>query len=72
MTPYLYTQPAGSTTWPTLASMISSKKRLLNFVDSGADASVPWYTTFRYSSLSHLTFCASVSSSPNEYTFVFG
>ncbi|KAG0284865.1 hypothetical protein BGZ96_010801 [Linnemannia gamsii] len=42
MTPYLYTQTAGSTTWPTLASMISSKKRLLNFVDSGADASVPW------------------------------
>jgi hypothetical protein len=23
--------------------MISSKKRLVNFVDSGADASVPWY-----------------------------
>ncbi|KAF9280247.1 hypothetical protein BGZ88_012301 [Linnemannia elongata] len=42
MTPYLYTQTAGSTTWPTLASMISSNKRLLNFVDSGADASVPW------------------------------
>ncbi|KAF9122777.1 hypothetical protein BGX30_001794 [Mortierella sp. GBA39] len=42
MTPYLYTQSTGNTTWPTLASMIASKKRLLNFVDSGADASVPW------------------------------
>ncbi|KAF8930509.1 hypothetical protein BGZ47_000506 [Haplosporangium gracile] len=42
MTPYLYTQTTGNTTWPTLASMISSKKRFLNFVDSGADASVPW------------------------------
>ncbi|KAF9135472.1 hypothetical protein BGW39_002617 [Mortierella sp. 14UC] len=38
---YLYTQQAG-TPWPTLSSMISSKKRLLNFVDSGADTSVPW------------------------------
>ncbi|KAF9086870.1 hypothetical protein BGX29_002701 [Mortierella sp. GBA35] len=42
MTPYLYTQTAGSTAWPTLGEMIASKKRLLNFVDSGADASVPW------------------------------
>ncbi|KAF9921015.1 hypothetical protein FBU30_008986 [Linnemannia zychae] len=39
---YLYTQPAGSTTFPTLGEMIASKKRLLNFVDDGADASVPW------------------------------
>ncbi|KAG0032646.1 hypothetical protein BGZ81_010371 [Podila clonocystis] len=39
---YLYTQPEGSTTWPTLATMISTKKRLVNFIDSGADASVPW------------------------------
>ena len=46
MTPYLYTQATGNTTWPTLASMIASKKRLLNFVDDGANASVPWYTTF--------------------------
>ncbi|KAG0259329.1 hypothetical protein BGZ95_004719 [Linnemannia exigua] len=38
---YLYTQTAG-TPWPTLASMISSKKRFLNFIDGGADASVPW------------------------------
>jgi hypothetical protein len=46
---YLYTQASGTTTWPTLAEMISSGKRLVNFVDSGADASVPWYnhdTTF--------------------------
>ncbi|KAF9405010.1 hypothetical protein BGZ94_003811 [Podila epigama] len=39
---YLHTQPSGSTTWPTLAAMISSKKRIVNFIDSGADASVPW------------------------------
>ncbi|KAF9360917.1 hypothetical protein BGX34_007415 [Mortierella sp. NVP85] len=39
---YLYTQPSGTTAWPTLAEMISSGKRLVNFVDSGADASVPW------------------------------
>ncbi|KAG0241605.1 PLC-like phosphodiesterase [Mortierella sp. GBAus27b] len=42
MTPYLYTQTPGNTAWPTLASMISSGKRLVNFVDAGADASVPW------------------------------
>ncbi|KAI1318565.1 hypothetical protein EDD11_006255 [Mortierella claussenii] len=39
---YLYTQTTGTTTWPTLAEMISSGKRLVNYVDSGADASVPW------------------------------
>ncbi|KAF8953695.1 hypothetical protein CPC16_012068 [Podila verticillata] len=39
---YIYTQPVGNTTWPTLASMIASKKRLVNFIDDGADASVPW------------------------------
>ncbi|KAG0322469.1 hypothetical protein BGZ99_003337 [Dissophora globulifera] len=42
VTNYLYTQTTGSTTWPTLADMISSGKRLVNYVDSGADASVPW------------------------------
>ncbi|KAG0212354.1 hypothetical protein BGX28_006498 [Mortierella sp. GBA30] len=40
---YLYTPANGaSTPWPTLAQMISSKKRLVNFIDNGADASVPW------------------------------
>ncbi|KAF9912773.1 hypothetical protein EC991_008635 [Linnemannia zychae] len=38
---YLYTQQAGAP-WETLSSMIASKKRLLNYIDSGADASVPW------------------------------
>ncbi|KAF9935036.1 hypothetical protein FBU30_008529 [Linnemannia zychae] len=42
LSPYLHTQPAGSASWPTLAQMIASKKRLVNFIDSGADASVPW------------------------------
>ncbi|KAF9581049.1 hypothetical protein BGW38_002070 [Lunasporangiospora selenospora] len=42
LTNYLYTQTAGSTSWPTLAQMISSGKRLVNFIDAGADASVPW------------------------------
>jgi len=40
---YVYTQPVGSLTWPTLQSLISSGKRLINFVDTGADQStVPW------------------------------
>ncbi|KAI1316310.1 hypothetical protein EDD11_010153 [Mortierella claussenii] len=39
---YSYAQATGSTAWPTLAQLISSGKRLLNFVDQGADASVPW------------------------------
>ncbi|KAF9344461.1 hypothetical protein BGX26_004343 [Mortierella sp. AD094] len=39
---YLYTQAVGDKTWPTLAQMISSGKRLVNYVDHGADASVPW------------------------------
>ncbi|KAF9157470.1 hypothetical protein DFQ26_008705 [Actinomortierella ambigua] len=33
---------AGSTNWPTLAEMISSGKRLVNFIDDGYSASVPW------------------------------
>ncbi|KAF8961690.1 hypothetical protein BGZ46_001305 [Entomortierella lignicola] len=39
---YLYTQTAGNKTWPTLAEMISSGKRLVNYIDHGADSSVPW------------------------------
>ncbi|KAG0362000.1 PLC-like phosphodiesterase [Gamsiella multidivaricata] len=42
MSNYLYTQQESAAAWPTLATMISSGKRLVNFVDSGADASVPW------------------------------
>ncbi|KAF9089172.1 hypothetical protein BGX23_006879 [Mortierella sp. AD031] len=42
LSPYLHAQPTGTAAWPTLAQMISSKKRLVNFIDSGADASVPW------------------------------
>jgi len=40
---YVYTQPVGSLTWPTLQSMISSGKRLVNFIDTGADqTTLPW------------------------------
>ncbi|KAF8928109.1 PLC-like phosphodiesterase [Dissophora ornata] len=39
---YSYAQTVDNTTWPTLAQMISSGKRLLSFLDSGADGSVPW------------------------------
>ncbi|KAG9062583.1 hypothetical protein KI688_004885 [Linnemannia hyalina] len=42
LSPYLYAQATGATIWPTLAQMIASKKRLVNFIDSGADATVPW------------------------------
>ncbi|KAF8939474.1 PLC-like phosphodiesterase [Dissophora ornata] len=42
MTDYLYTQTTGNTTWPTLAEMISSGKRLVNYIDTGYDSSVPW------------------------------
>ncbi|KAF9106681.1 hypothetical protein BGX27_009059 [Mortierella sp. AM989] len=42
MDKYSHTQPAGSAAWPTLAQMISSGKRLVNFIDNGADATVPW------------------------------
>ncbi|KAF9128942.1 hypothetical protein BG015_004257 [Linnemannia schmuckeri] len=42
LSPYLHAQAKGATAWPTLAQMISSKKRLVNFIDSGADATVPW------------------------------
>ncbi|KAG0224231.1 hypothetical protein BGW41_005178 [Actinomortierella wolfii] len=39
---YLYTQEAGNTNWPTLGEMISSGKRIVNFIDDGYSASVPW------------------------------
>ncbi|KAF9431827.1 hypothetical protein BGZ76_011642 [Entomortierella beljakovae] len=39
---YSHVQAAGNKTWPTLAQMISSKKRLVSFIDTGADATVPW------------------------------
>ncbi|GJJ68949.1 hypothetical protein EMPS_01295 [Entomortierella parvispora] len=42
MVDYSYTQPVGNNTWPTLAEMISSGKRLVSYLDDGADASVPW------------------------------
>ncbi|CAO3569702.1 unnamed protein product [Mortierella alpina] len=41
LVPYSYT-PTSNGAWPTLAEMISSKKRLVSFLDNGADASVPW------------------------------
>ncbi|KAF7730406.1 hypothetical protein EC973_002212 [Apophysomyces ossiformis] len=40
---YTYTQAVGSQTWPTLQEMIASGKRVVNFLDSGADqTTVPW------------------------------
>ncbi|KAF9362642.1 hypothetical protein BGX34_005755 [Mortierella sp. NVP85] len=39
---YSYAHPAGNGAWPTLTQMISTGKRLVSFVDKGADASVPW------------------------------
>ncbi|KAG0048229.1 hypothetical protein BGZ83_006786 [Gryganskiella cystojenkinii] len=42
LVPYSYAQKPGNTTWPTLAQMISSGKRLVSYLDSGAAASVPW------------------------------
>jgi hypothetical protein len=40
---YTYTQPAGNLTWPTLQKMIDDNKRVVNFVDTGADQStLPW------------------------------
>jgi len=34
--------PLGASGWPTLGSMIDSGKRLVTFLDNGADASVPY------------------------------
>jgi predicted O-linked N-acetylglucosamine transferase (SPINDLY family) len=40
---YLYVQPNNNYTWPTLSEMISSGKRLVNFMDVNADqTTVPW------------------------------
>ncbi|CAO3571808.1 unnamed protein product [Mortierella alpina] len=42
MDKYSHTQPTASGTWPTLGEMIATGKRLVSFIDSGADANVPW------------------------------
>jgi hypothetical protein len=43
LTDYCYTHASGSYTWPTLSDMISSGKRVVNFVDTGADTTtVDW------------------------------
>ncbi|GJJ77768.1 hypothetical protein EMPS_10127 [Entomortierella parvispora] len=42
LVPYSYAQAKGNTTWPTLAQMIASGKKLVSYLDTGADASVPW------------------------------
>lgn len=40
---YLFVQPQSNWTWPTLSEMISSGKRLVNFMDVGADQTkVSW------------------------------
>ncbi|CAG8569907.1 7270_t:CDS:2, partial [Cetraspora pellucida] len=42
LTQYCYTQPLNSS-WPTMSKIISSGKRVINFLDSGADTTtVPW------------------------------
>ncbi|CAG8489581.1 2640_t:CDS:2 [Ambispora gerdemannii] len=40
--PYVYSQQDTKSAWPTLQSMINSGKRVVNFIDVGADPSVPW------------------------------
>ncbi|KAG9286778.1 hypothetical protein G9A89_012328 [Geosiphon pyriformis] len=40
--PYLYTRQDPKQPWPTLQSIINSGKRVVNFIDTGADANVPW------------------------------
>ncbi|KAI8989379.1 PLC-like phosphodiesterase [Pilobolus umbonatus] len=41
---YSYVQAVGSRQWPTLQELITSGKRVINFVDEGADQSVlPWF-----------------------------
>ncbi|KAF9280900.1 hypothetical protein BGZ68_006950 [Mortierella alpina] len=42
MDKYAFTQPAASGNWPTLGEMIATGKRLVSFIDSGADPNVPW------------------------------
>ncbi|CAG8500174.1 4506_t:CDS:10, partial [Ambispora leptoticha] len=39
---YVYPQQDATSAWPTLQSMINSGKRVVNFIDVGADQSVPW------------------------------
>lgn len=40
---YLYVQSANNYTWPTLGEMIASGKRVVNFMDEGANPSqYPW------------------------------
>ncbi|RIB18700.1 PLC-like phosphodiesterase [Gigaspora rosea] len=42
LTRYCFTQPLGAP-WPTMADIIKSGKRVINFLDSGADnKTVPW------------------------------
>ncbi|OBZ83898.1 hypothetical protein A0J61_08046 [Choanephora cucurbitarum] len=43
LTEYVHTQTFGNLTWPTLGEMISSGKRVVNFVDEGTDThQVEW------------------------------
>ncbi|ORX47480.1 PLC-like phosphodiesterase [Hesseltinella vesiculosa] len=43
LTDYVYTQPTGNNTWPTLQQLISSGKRVVTFADLGTDSSsVSW------------------------------
>ncbi|RUS23900.1 PLC-like phosphodiesterase [Jimgerdemannia flammicorona] len=38
----VYTQPAATLDWPTLGDLVKQNKRVINFIDRGADAAVPW------------------------------
>lgn len=43
ITDYLFVQSANNYTWPTLGEMIASGKRVVNFMDEGANpATYPW------------------------------
>jgi hypothetical protein len=39
---YAHTQTDNNNNWPTLSEMIQSGKKVVNFIDSGAEPSVPW------------------------------
>ncbi|KAI7905807.1 PLC-like phosphodiesterase [Cokeromyces recurvatus] len=40
---YVYTQPFENFTWPTLGELIASGKRVINFIDEGANSKeLPW------------------------------
>jgi len=41
----VFQMPTGSLDWPILGDMIQSNKRVVNFIDSGADNSFPWLHT---------------------------